>query len=238
MEPAEYDEWFASVFNKRVPAPRARFAASWPEDSKWGHRAHCALLEIEIDYVKELLAEIRAEHISGDIAEFGVFEGWWVNSLWEYSEALDLHRNIYGFDSFQGLSKPHPELDSDYWKEGMYACSPDKVSANVKAAERPRIKLIPGFFEDSLATREAQAIASFCYARIDCDIYEPALQCLRYLGPRLSSGAILVFDDWPHQLGIGEQRAFQDWLPVVPQLGFEFLFYGTIGHFYLRVHYR
>jgi hypothetical protein len=74
--------------------------------------------------------------------------------------------------------------------------------------------------------------------RIDCDIYEPALQCLTYLGPRLSDGAILVFDDWPHQLGLGEQKAFQDWLPTVPHLKFEFLFYGTIGHFYLRVRHR
>ena len=47
------------------------------------------------------------------------------------------------------------------------------------------------------------------YARIDCDIYQPARECLHYLGPRLVDGAIAVFDDWPHVRGFGEQRAFK-----------------------------
>jgi hypothetical protein len=74
------------------------------------------------------------------------------------------------------------------------------------------------------------------YVRIDCDIYLPALDCLNYLGSRLADGAILVFDDWPRLRGYGEQRACEEWLPTVPHLEFEFLFYGAIGHFYTRVH--
>ena len=66
----------------------------------------------------------------------------------------------------------------------------------------------------------------------------PALDCLNYLGPRLADGAILVFDDWPHLRGYGEQRAFEEWLPTVPHLEFEFLFYGAIGHSYTRVHHK
>jgi len=72
--------------------------------------------------------------------------------------------------------------------------------------------------------------------RIDGDIYLPTLDCLRYLGPRLAAGAILVFDDWPHARGFGEQRALEEWLPTVPQVEPEFLFYGAIGHFYTRAH--
>lgn len=45
-----------------------------------------------------------------------------------------------------------------------------------------------------------------------------------------------VFEDWPHTRGFGEQRAFEEGLPTVPELQFEFLFYGAIGHFYTRVH--
>jgi len=103
---------------------------------------------------------------------------------------------------------------------------------------RPRLKLVKGFFEKSLRSADAQVAGKFCYVRIDCDIYQPALDCLHYLGPRLADGAILVFDDWPHVRGYGEQRAFEEWLPSVPNLEFEFLFYGTIGHFYTRVHHK
>ena len=47
-----------------------------------------------------------------------------------------------------------------------------------------------------------------------------------------------MLDDWPHQLEVGEARAFSEWLPAVPNLRFEFLFFGTWGHFYTRVWHR
>ena len=109
---------------------------------------------------------------------------------------------------------------------------------NTQVDRRPRLKLVKGFFEKSLHSAEALVAEKFSYVRIDCDIYLPALDCLRYLGPRLADGAILVFDDWPHIRGYGEQRAFEEWLPTVPNLEFEFLFYGAIGHFYTRVHHK
>jgi tetratricopeptide (TPR) repeat protein len=233
-----YDDWCRSVFRQPVPVPGVRISASWTEDSEWGLRAYNALALLECEYASRLLAEIRDKNIEGDIAEFGIFEGWWINFLHQTTDALGLHRRIYGFDSFEGLSDPHPDHDQAFWKKGQYACSLEQVSRNVQAAARPRIKLVKGFFEKSLRSPEAQVAEKFAYVRIDCDIYLPALDCLRYLGPRLADGAILVFDDWPHLRGYGEQRAFEEWLPTVPHLEFEFLFYGAIGHFYTRVHHK
>lgn len=231
-----YDNWFQSTFGVHVPTPGTTISTSWSPESKFGHRAHCALIEIEVDYVKEMIGEIRDRNIPGDFAEFGIFEGWWVSKLWELTEEVSLFRNIYGFDSFEGLSDPDPKYDSTFWKRGMYACSLDQVRANVQAAKRRRIQLIKGFFEESLKRPQAQQIQRFCFARIDCDMYMPALQCLQYLGPRLSDGAILIFDDWPHALDVGEQKALMEWLPEVAHLKLEFLFYNTFGHFYLKVH--
>lgn len=233
-----YDDWCRSVFRLPVPVPGVRISASWAEDSEWGLRAYNALAQLECEYAASLLAEIRDKNIEGDIAEFGIFEGWWINFLHQTTDALGLQRRIYGFDSFEGLSDPHPDHDQAFWKKGQYACSLEQVSRNVQAAARPRLKLVKGFFEKSLRSPEAQVAEKFSYVRIDCDIYLPALDCLRYLGPRLADGAILVFDDWPHLRGCGEQRAFEEWLPSVPHLEFEFLFYGAIGHFYTRVRHK
>ena len=36
--------------------------------------------------------------------------------------------------------------------------------------------------------------------------------------------------------GMGEQRASEEWLPEVPHLEFESLYYGSTGHSYTRVH--
>lgn len=236
MSGQTYEDWFESVFKKRVPAPSVRLAASWDENSPWGQKAHCALVDVECEYVRMLLQEIKEKEIEGDIAEFGIFQGWWINFLWQETEKIGLRGHIYGFDSFEGLSRPNSERDGAYWKEKMFACSLEQVTKNVLAEQRPRIKLVKGYFEKSLREPDALLAEKFCYARIDCDLYEPARDCLNYLTTRLTDGAILVFDDWPHLLGYGEQIAFQEWLPRVPQLEFEFLFYNTIGHFYLRVH--
>jgi hypothetical protein len=233
-----YENWARAVFRQNVPVPGVRVACSWNEDTEWGLRAHNALAQVECEYVTRLLTDIRDQNIQGDIVEFGIYQGWWINFLYKTSAELGFDRRIYGFDSFEGLSDPDPKHDLAFWKKGQYACSLEKVSKNVQTALRPRLKLVKGFFEKSLRGADAQVAGNFCYARIDCDIYQPALDCLNYLGPRLADGAILVFDDWPHLRGYGEQRAFEEWLPTVPHLEFEFLFYGTIGHFYTRVHHK
>lgn len=238
IPPNSYDDWFQSVFRQSVPLPGTRVCVSWPEDSAWGNRAFSALLQLECEYARELLADIKTKNIPGDIAEFGIFEGWWVKYLDDVTQQLGLFRRVYGFDSFEGLSDPHPNYDLSNWKKGQYSCSLEQVARNINLPSRPRVKLVKGFFEKSLRGADARLAGPFCYVRIDCDIYEPALDCLRYIAPRLADGAILVFDDWPHMRGYGEQRAFEEWLPSVPNLDFEFLFYGVIGHFYMRVHHR
>jgi hypothetical protein len=231
----QYGQWTEAVFGQAIPVPGVLFAASFAGDSVWGKKTHEALLNVELAYVEHLCRQLKGNNVPGALVEFGVFEGWWINHFYEVSKHLGLDRPIIGYDSFQGLSAPHPVHDDPFWQAGQYAASLDAVSRNVKLAERDRIKLIPGFFSDSLRTPEAAAVGQIAYARIDCDIYEPALDCLRYLGPRLADGAILVLDDWPHRLEVGEARAFHDWAPTVPHLRFEFLFFGTWGHFYTRV---
>jgi len=233
-----YDDWFESVFKARTPVPGVRIACSWAEDTPWGQKAHNALLNVEFEYVRMLLLEIKEKGIAGDIAEFGIYQGWWINFLWQETERLGLQRRIYGFDSFEGLSDPDPQRDGAYWKKGQYACGWEQVSTIVQARRRPRIKLVRGFFEKSLRGPDAQLADKFSFVRIDCDLYRPACNCLSYLSTRLVDGAILIFDDWPHAQGFGEQLAFTEWLAHVPNLEFEFLFYNTIGHFYLRVHHK
>ncbi|HEY4174042.1 MAG TPA: TylF/MycF/NovP-related O-methyltransferase [Rhodopila sp.] len=231
----QYGQWTQAVFGQEIPVPGVLFAASFAGSSVWGQKTHEALLNVELAYVELLCRQLKNNNVPGALVEFGVFEGWWINHFFEVSERVGLDRPVIGYDSFQGLSSPHPTHDEAFWKEGQYSASLKSVSDNVKLAERDRIKLIPGFFSDSLQTADALSVGEIAYARIDCDIYEPALDCLRYLSTRLADGAVLVLDDWPHRLEVGETRAFRDWAPTVPHLRFEFLFFGTWGHFYTRV---
>jgi hypothetical protein len=78
-------------------------------------------------------------------------------------------------------------------------------------------------------------IKQVAYARIDCDLYQPTVECLDFLRDRFVDRAILVFDDWTQNLNFGETRAFFEWFPK-SGLKFEFLALNGRIHLYLRVH--
>jgi hypothetical protein len=235
-----YQDWAVGVLGRGLPATLhdTKLHAWCPPESPWHQKFYDALNAVEQDYAASLVSDLAARNVPGHFAEFGVFQGAWINLLHEMTERIGFKRQIWGFDSFQGLSAPDPRFDSDFWREGMYSASLADVSERVRARERRRIELVEGFFSESLRGAKAQSLKQICYARIDCDLYEPAAQCLNYLANRLSDGAILVFDDWTHDTTVGEGRAFAEWIPTAPHLRFEVIFLGPWDHLYLRVHHR
>lgn len=215
---------------------QVKLCSVYSKQSVYFDRCFESLLNVEYEYLHDLMQEIVKNKVAGAFVEFGIFQGAWINRLYQMTEQVGLQdREIYGFDSFKGLSKPHLEYDTTFWKEGMYAASKEEVEKNTRSSERKRIKFIEGFFSESLKTVQANQLQQVAFARIDCDIYEPAKQCLEYLSDRLSHGAILVFDDWAHDFEKGESKAFAEWRETVRYLEFKFLFLGAWDHLYLQV---
>ncbi len=58
-------------------------------------------------------------------------------------------------------------------------------------AEQNNIKLIKGYFEDTLYITEPVA-----FAHIDCDWYASVMNCLMQIEPHLSAGGKIIFDDY------------------------------------------
>jgi hypothetical protein len=55
------------------------------------------------------------------------------------------------------------------------------------------IKLIKGLFQDTLHFQEEEKIA---FAHIDCDWYDSVKVCIDRITPKMSRGALIVFDDY------------------------------------------
>ena len=77
--------------------------------------------------------------LSGDWAEFGVFKGACANLM---LEALPAGSTLHLFDSFEGL----PEDWVGSWKKGSFAMPPESIPV----FSDPRVKMVRGFFKDSL----------------------------------------------------------------------------------------
>ena len=151
---------------------------------------------------------VRAD-IPGSFVECGVWKG---GSLLVVARALvELgvsDRDLFGFDTFTGMPAP-TEDDVRYdGKQGAdpssmnlpVAPSPEEVRRLVLASGYPpeRVHLVPGRVEDTVPGAAPDTIALL---RLDTDWYESTRHELEHLYPRLSSGGILIIDDYGHWQG-------------------------------------
>jgi|SRR6516162_7906498 hypothetical protein len=232
-----YNRAIIEVVGRSAPYPPHFLHGSWELDTRFGDLLNMKLFEVILAFEASLIEELHANNVEGSIVEFGVFEGQMLGNLLDKAESIGMRRRFYGFDSFQGLSQPSAEHDFDGWKKGQLSAEYETTARNLRLSERPYLSLIKGWVKDSLRFADALAINPIAYARIDVDIYEPTVDCLKYLSNRLADRAILVFDDWGYATEKGESKAFFEWAPAVPHYRFEYLAQCN-SRFYLRIHHR
>ena len=187
---------------------RAGSTSPFPWESPESAELQSVIWKVESRMWKQFLATVRDEKIPGDLVEFGVSVGNSLEELIEYCEEINLDINIYGLDSFEGL----PELsshDPHWWQKGQFAAPYEMVSRRLRTDERPHVRLVKGWYSDTLADPGLrQEIGRVAFARVDCDLYQSAVECLDFLEGRLSDGAFLCFDDWTDDPNTGETKAF------------------------------
>jgi hypothetical protein len=231
-----YDQLAVKCMSGVTFAPNTWPASSFPTSTPWGARINDAMWMVERDYAADLLSKLHKDNVPGAIVEFGVFEGGWLELLLDTMDRIGMERPVLGFDSFEGLPTPSDADEGMGWEEGQFNAPLEGVSARLRLAERPHLKLIKGWFCDTIGLPEAQ-VDQIAYARVDGDLYESAVDTLSYLTGKLSDGSILVFDDWTFNPDKGETRAFFEWAPNSGYT-FESLGFFSIGHLYLRVSHK
>jgi Methyltransferase domain len=134
----------------------------------------------------------------GMALEFGVFAG---RSLRVIAE-LRGGREVYGFDSFQGL----PADYRSHVREGAFALD---APPEVEGAE-----LVVGWFEDTLPGFLEAHPGPVDFLHVDGDLYSSAVTVLDAVGPRLQAGSVVVFDEFFNFPGWEGQEfaAWQEWL--------------------------
>lgn len=195
--------------------------------------------------------------VKGDIAEFGTMTGRTAVVLaaavnecshnLAYSDqahGFDKPRQLYLFDSFEGLpdsqhepDKLSPHVSSGVWGRGTCkGLTPQRLlDICSKYLEAARIHVIQGWFKDTVNISLDSVLA---LVHTDGDLYESAIDALNPLFERklISEGAIVFFDDWNCNRAdpmYGEKKA---WAEMVAKYNIEYSdegSYGISGHHFI-----
>ena len=143
-----------------------------------------------------------AHSIPGDFVETGAWRGGCGILMRATLEASAEHqRNVWLFDSFEGLPKPDAnsfpaDRDDQHWTFSSYlGVSLDQVKANFEKYELldDRTHFIKGWFRDTVPYSEVGPISVL---RLDGDMYESTWLVLTHFYPRVSPGGFVIIDDY------------------------------------------
>lgn len=142
-----------------------------------------------------LLQELLRRHASqlpGDIAECGVYTGGNAYlTLALASERLG-DRDYHLLDSFEGL--PELSVHDPSSRSGEFSDVSLSFVRNL-CSHFDAARMHVGWFSDTLPTL---ADRQFALAYVDCDCYEPTVECCEFFYPRMPEGGVLLFHDYWH----------------------------------------
>lgn len=142
----------------------------------------------------------KFKSIAGDFVECGVWRGGMSAAV---SEIISPDRTLHLFDSFEGLP-PAKEIDGKealHWQQNTEApeyydnCAAGEEFAiqAMSLAKCKSYKIHKGWFDKTIPDFNVDAIGIL---RLDGDWYDSILVCLKHLFPRVSSGGVVILDDY------------------------------------------
>lgn len=151
--------------------------------------------------VLELAVQL-SRAIPGNIVEFGVWKGYstrvirdelWRTRLWDPRQR---GKRVFACDSFKGLPEGYENL-----KAGTFATAVPRLTG---------VRVVEGFFEDSLTPALAAEVGRVSLAHFDADLESATTCALDWVTPLLTAGSLLLFDEFFGE-DPAEWRAFQEW---------------------------
>jgi O-methyltransferase len=159
--------------------------------------------------------------VPGAFAECGVWLGGSVLAMvLTLQELGETDRDLYLYDTFEGMTKPGDEDVSDYHPPALETWSaaaardqrawPELFDPAIFSEERVRETVLSSGYPESRVhlvrgpvqqTVPANAPEELALLRLDTDWYESTLHELEHMYPLLADGGVLIVDDYGHWKG-------------------------------------
>ncbi len=160
---------------------------------------------------------LDTKEVPGSVVECGVFKGSTAYLLAHIMENAGINKvkNLYLYDSFEGLPASSRE-DYIVGVDGEFSLKFDEHRfANVNYENIVRIfegkkwvKIVKGWIPQVFPKNDEK----YSFVHIDVDLYQSTLDCLEYYVPRMSSGGIVVCDDYGSLTFPGARKAWDDYI--------------------------
>lgn len=195
-----HDHSFIDTLEFRRAYQRAVQAAGWDYGIHW--RVHVVLW-----------AARAVQTVPGAFVECGTGRGFMASAICEHM--VWESRHFYLFDTFQPELVTPDSTERHQIRSSVYANGYEEVEANFR--EWTGVTLVVGNIPDSLANVEINSVA---FLHIDMNNPVPEEAAVRHFWPKLSPGAIIVFDDYAYR-GYRASHVSAD--RVAADLGFSIL---------------
>ncbi|MEU4674268.1 TylF/MycF/NovP-related O-methyltransferase [Amycolatopsis sp. NPDC023774] len=148
------------------------------------------------------LAVSVSRAVPGNIIEFGTWNGastrvlrdeLWQAKIWDHRQR---RKQIFACDSFEGLAENYEHL-----AKGTFATIVPKLRG---------VRIVKGFFENSLTPQLASEVGRISLAHLDADLYGSTVTALNWMTPMLQPGSVLLFDELVGE-DPAEARALVEW---------------------------
>jgi hypothetical protein len=165
------------------------------------------------DSQRELIEySLASVAVDGHYLEFGVFTGGTIRFIARRTG----RRTIHGFDSFKGL----PEA----W--GGFNLGRGAFDLEGRLPRVPKnVRLHRGYFEESLPPWLRDNPGQVAFIHLDCDLYSSTKTALSLIGPRITSGTVVLFDEYFNYAN-WEQHQFKAFQEFVQENDVKYLYLG------------
>lgn len=188
--------------------PRVRFPEVWRSV-----RDFTSTDSLRIDAVYDTVLQLEALQISGDLVECGVWRGGSSMAMALALNAVECRdRTIWMYDTFEGMTLP--EIDDVALGSGEsamewfvaaalsdssstpLAASVDEVIANIQSTgfSPEKVRFVVGPVEETLSLGDLPE--QIALLRLDTDWYASTRAELETLYPRMTTGGVLIVDDY------------------------------------------
>lgn len=157
--------------------------------------------------------------VRGDYVEFGSGTGATLELAYRESRRFGHDCVLWTFDSFAGFPEPRmPANHHPRWLAGRTNMDPAAFRRVCRLRGIPLavVRIVPGFFKDTLLDSSADLPRDISLAYLDCDLYSSTREALAFLLPRLKHGMLIACDDyfcWSAEEAAGERRALAEAFP-------------------------